>query len=189
MYGLEMIVEPHRETTLTVKESTSASLGDNSGRDDTALFHWLLVRAYDTHGHSATAAALDGIEPELDFIGGSEITVMLVDPGTVYLLEVEEVNADGAKTAEGTRLKGKAKVSCKYVRRELRDLTDADRTDFFDALEEFYTVPNDEGKEKYGHEFFNYQRVTAYHNSMVSVARLGHVRRAVSVEFHGGHIF
>lgn len=53
------------------------------------------------------------------------------------------------------------------TRREIRDLTDDDREAFLDALQIWYTIPNDAGKAKYGAGFNNYQRTTVYHNAEV----------------------
>ncbi|CAN0476416.1 unnamed protein product, partial [Hapterophycus canaliculatus] len=54
-------------------------------------------------------------------------------------------------------------INCKHVRRELRQLTEADRKDFLDALQTYYTMSTEEGKAKYGGDFFNYELLTAYH--------------------------
>lgn len=62
---------------------------------------------------------------------------------------------------------GRATIACKYVRRELRDLTAGDRREFFAALKEFYSVEEQQGKEKYGEGFLNYATVAALHNSKV----------------------
>lgn len=53
------------------------------------------------------------------------------------------------------------------VRREIRDLTELDREVFLDALQTWYTIPNNLGKDKYGAGFNNYQSVTAIHNAQV----------------------
>eukprot|EP01034_Spumella_vulgaris_P033062 gene33062-40805_t len=44
-------------------------------------------------------------------------------------------------------------VAVKYVRREIRSLTEADRKDFFDALLKVYTVDADTGMKLYGNKF------------------------------------
>lgn len=46
-------------------------------------------------------------------------------------------------------------VAIKYIRREIRTLTDADRQEFFDALQLIYSTPFEEGKELYGDKFVN----------------------------------
>ena len=71
------------------------------------------------------------------------------------------------------------------MRREIRTLTEADRTKYLDTLNTFYRVDLEEGREKYGPDFANNHYVTACHNSKkwcmhepsqflaVSVARVG----------------
>jgi hypothetical protein len=44
---------------------------------------------------------------------------------------------------------------CKYVRRELRDLTDSDREAYFSAMEVIAKVAEHEGKATYGNKFKN----------------------------------
>ncbi|CAM9217833.1 unnamed protein product [Ectocarpus sp. 6 AP-2014] len=44
-------------------------------------------------------------------------------------------------------------VMVKYVRREIRSLTDKDREAFFDAMETLYRLPTVEGHELYGEEY------------------------------------
>ncbi|CAM9738599.1 unnamed protein product [Laminaria digitata] len=144
-----MVVEPHRETTLTAKAS---------GKSNDSRFFWRVVET-DASGAPA-AREEEGRVVVFDEEGGSEIAVTLTSPGRAFLVTVEEVRADGIVLARGS-----AMASCKYVRRELRDLTEADRTEFLDAMEAYYKTPEEEGKAKYGQEFYNYERLTAYHNS------------------------
>jgi len=44
-------------------------------------------------------------------------------------------------------------VMVKYVRREIRTLTDEDRNEFLDALETIYRLPTEQGKKLYGEDF------------------------------------
>lgn len=41
----------------------------------------------------------------------------------------------------------------KYVRREIRQLTDSDREAFFDAMETLYRLPTAEGHAMYGDDY------------------------------------
>lgn len=152
MYDLDMVVEPYRETTLSVVHSATPT----STFHPSTRFRWFLVPA------DESGAPLQGEKALVDAKGGVAATVTLTEPGKNYALLVEQLHQDGAVVAFG-----KVTVACKYVRRELRDLTDRDRNDFFAAMQEFYTVSGEEGHEKYGSEFFNSAKVTAYHNSKV----------------------
>lgn len=44
-------------------------------------------------------------------------------------------------------------VTCRYVRRELRDLNDIDRLNYFDAAKAVYDSTEEEGRSKYGKRF------------------------------------
>ncbi|CAM9741455.1 unnamed protein product [Pylaiella littoralis] len=146
LYGLEMVVEPFRETRITVSDLPGAS---------SMRFGWLLVRA------DQSGRPLDSAEPVVDSEGGPYATVTLTEPGTKYALLVRQVRSDGSAGAAESR----TTITCKYVRRELRELTEADRTGFFSAMREFYTVTREEGREKYGEAFTNSHHVTAYHSA------------------------
>ena len=150
LYGLEMLVEPYRETRITATNPEGASLG-LGGR-----FYWLLVRA------DQSGSPLEGADAQVDARGGPFATVTLTDAGEKYALLVQQTRADGSVVAEK-----RVTITCKYVRRELRDLTEADRTRYFTAMREFYTVTLDEGRAKYGAAFYNARHVAAYHNSRV----------------------
>lgn len=146
LYGLQMIVEPYRETTLT-----------STGSGSTGIFHWRIVEA-DASGHP-----LSDTPPVLDAQGSHEVVVTLTAPGAVFLLTVQEHRPDGSLIAEG-----KVKISCKRVRREIRDLKSAEREEYMDALETVYRVSTKEGQAKYGEGYIGVEHITAYHNSKVS---------------------
>lgn len=147
LYGLEMVVEPFRETRITVSNLQGAS---------SMLFHWVLIRADDS------GAPLDSAEPLVDTKAGSFATVSLTEPGTKYALLVQQITPQGSVLAES-----RVTITCKYVRRELRDLTQDDRTRFFSAMREFYTVSKEDGRARYGEGFSNAKHMAAYHNSEV----------------------
>lgn len=147
LYGLEMVIEPNKQTTVSVQRPKSTS----------RRFRWLLVKADDS------GLPLENTLAEVDALGGSFATVTLTEPGATYALLVRQVLRDGSVIAVG-----RVKISCKYVRRELRDLTADDRIRFFSAMQEFYTLSLEAGREKYGDGFVNAKLIAAFHNSNVS---------------------
>eukprot|EP00752_Nemacystus_decipiens_P006546 g5896.t1 len=151
-YGLDMVVEPFRATSITAVHSVE----DESSTAVSDRFEWRLQ--YASHAGTIDEAVKDA----WIYSGGSEATVTLDRPGTLYVLSVKNVDEDGKVISDVS-----IKVSCKYVRREIRDLTDDDREAFLDALQIWYTIPNDEGRVKYGAAFENYQRTTVLHNAQV----------------------
>lgn len=87
---------------------------------------------------------------------------MLTEGGTQYHLSVTEMLEDGTVISQG-----QATISCRYVRRELRDLTMEDRDAFMDAMVQFYTAPTGVASE--GSDERNYQYFAAVHDAQVRV--------------------
>lgn len=148
LYGLELVVEPYRETVLHVV-----------GANERASFHWSLVQVQEEGGGFHV---VEDADPIINAMGGPHATVELREPGQLYVLEVKQFGAYGKMTALG-----RTKVSCKYVRRELRALTARDRTAFFEAMRTVYTTSWEEEKQEYGEGFINYAGLTAHHNARV----------------------
>ncbi|CAM9306575.1 unnamed protein product, partial [Laminaria digitata] len=142
-----IVIEPYRETTITVLHQDAS----------TSRFQWLLIQS------DGDGVPLEGVEPIIAAKGGKFATVTLTGAGESYALLVKLLGPDGSDVAVR-----KATISCKYVRRELRELTEKDRTLFFTTMREFYTVPLEEGQAKYGSEFVNAKIIAAVHNSQVS---------------------
>lgn len=159
LYGFDMVVEPHRVTTIRVKGSSGVPATATAPLDDLD-FHWVLLPADDNGAPRKDAEAL------VDSRGGPSTQVELKHPGALYSLRVRHVEESGIVVAEGH-----AVISCKYVRRELRQLTEADRSEYLAAMRELYTLSDEEGAEKYGKGFNNVAPLAAMHNSQVSYCR------------------
>eukprot|EP00903_Cladosiphon_okamuranus_P009855 g9365.t1 len=151
LYKLDMLVEPHRETTLEVQDPDPALVTQSN------KFVWRL-QLVDDSGITSKS-----VEDVWNHTGGPEAKLTVTKAGTTYVLTVQNLGEDGTVLAEG-----RVKVSCKYVRREIRTLTDEDRELLLDTMEIWYTIPTSEGKVKYGSKFSNYERVVAYHDSRIS---------------------
>ena len=201
LYGLEMIVEPHRPTTLTATSSlvSGAGMGDGDGDGDAprsaapSFFVWRLVEIDmdDDDDDSAPVEARGEGVVVFEGQAGPQIPVELTKPGGVFRLTVEErldPDGTGGNGAASVVVAARATltISCKYVRRELRELTDADRKDVLDAMQVYYTVSTVEGKAKYGDGFVNYELLTAYHNANVSYACIYSSKGAYPQQQRGG---
>eukprot|EP00903_Cladosiphon_okamuranus_P019564 g17994.t1 len=190
LYGLEMVVEPHRATTLTATPPLVGVASRVDGEDSDAassvaptFFVWRLVEVELDLDHQGRPVDT-GVDVEVkvknevffDGNAGRQVSVELTKPGGVFQLTVEERLGSGGADGVGDGRGGQAVVaaratvtiSCRYVRRELRELTDTDLKDVLDAMQVYYTVSTDEGKAKYGENFFNYKLLTAYHNADLS---------------------
>jgi len=89
---------------------------------------------------------------------GTEFQVTLQKTGT-YPIILRELDVNGATLREL-----RSSLVCKYVRREIKTLTDEDREAFFDGLEVMVTIPQIEGTSKYGPHFKNAEYFTHMHN-------------------------
>lgn len=58
-------------------------------------------------------------------------------------------------------------INVRYVRRELRSLTDREARDFFSALRKFYTLSLEEGRREYGDTWANSNMIAATYASQV----------------------
>ncbi|CAN0120597.1 unnamed protein product [Pylaiella littoralis] len=67
-----------------------------------------------------------------------------------------------------------ATVMVKYVRREIRQLTDRDREAFFDTMETIYRLPTAEGNARYGDEYKGIEFFVQMHLDGAGVADCDH---------------
>lgn len=153
LYNLEMVVEPYRETIIRVKASTAPV-------SSTTQYRWLMVRT------NVEGVPVAPAEVAVNSTGSdAHIALELTTVNAMYNLVVQQFEMEGGK--EMVVAEGKSTVSCKYVRREFRTLSEEDREDYLSAMEIFFTVQPAEGKSKYGESFNNYARIAAYHSSLV----------------------
>ncbi|CAM9494069.1 unnamed protein product [Ectocarpus sp. 6 AP-2014] len=131
------LIEPHRETTFTV-----------SSPRDGFEYRWT-VRGADADKDDVRAEA-----------SGDE-TVMILTVLDDTMIDLEEVNTETGVVVR--RLE--EKVMVKYVRRELRTLTDEEREELFDAMYTLWTVRVDggNGKELYGDDYADIYAINRLH--------------------------
>jgi phage-related protein len=98
---------------------------------------------------------IDDVEGSLK---GSSTTHAFTTPNKVYEVVASITDLDGEVVKEL-----KAEAACKYVRRELRTLTDDDREAFFTALETVYNTEQGEGENLYGNKFVNIKELVKNH--------------------------
>ncbi|CAB1104332.1 unnamed protein product [Ectocarpus sp. CCAP 1310/34] len=139
------------------KKTTISVTGLASSSGSTS-YTWLLVREDDDEPE---AVDLEVVEQN-DAPSGSSVNVTLIEAGATYSL----------------------RVTCRHVRRELRDLTSEDRTAFFSAMRKFYTVNLEAGKEKYGKTFANSKIMSTYHHSRVRAGGRNTIRSAQQALVH-----
>ncbi|CAM9973061.1 unnamed protein product, partial [Choristocarpus tenellus] len=164
LYGFDLLAEPYRDTTLSV-ESSDSSTASTKGTD--TKFNWYLAWTDDD------GSVVDGVEPELNGEYGAEVVVNLKKPGQVYRLTVGHRDKANGGLRRTNAVEAPASVSflvtCKYVRRELRQLTDQDLDDFMYAMGVFYDVPGSESPAKYDPDFVSAKDMAALHISLANI--------------------
>ncbi|CAM9588108.1 unnamed protein product, partial [Hapterophycus canaliculatus] len=136
------LIEPHRETTLVV----------TSPRDGYE-YNWI-VRGGEPEKADLRAEA-SGAE--------AVITLTILDDNVITLEEVEKTTGVVVRRLE-------EKVMVKYVRRELRTLTDEEREELFDAMFVLWSVRVDggNGRELYGKDYADIYAINRLHYKAAS---------------------
>ena len=174
-----LLVEPHRATTLTARvvqtsaaaaaRALAADAGDGgddppaSAADDAQddeRFRWTIAAdASRASGGGSTAAGADDddavaslargkvlrgrvVEHVFERVGWYNVTLAVARGGA------REAGAGGALVLAASR-----RAACRYVRRELRALSDADRAATLAAMHAVYSTPQELGARAYGPRF------------------------------------
>mmetsp|Transcript_25034 Transcript_25034/g.31236 ORF Transcript_25034/g.31236 Transcript_25034/m.31236 type:complete len:694 (-) Transcript_25034:300-2381(-) len=134
LYPWKYLVEPYRVSTLRVDSPQEG-----------AVYKWTIT----------LEPSLTPLEFTVENEQGSVVSAIFTDAGFFYGVKVEEIG--------GANRSFESQVICKYVRREIRDLTQSDKEEFFDALKTFHTISLDEGRELYGPRFITHKELTLLH--------------------------
>ena len=77
-------------------------------------------------------------------------------------------------------------IFVKYIRREIRQMTQADRESWYMAMNELYTLSTDEGKEKYGEKYLSMDYFTQLHLNIAADRACDHLHDGFG--FMMGHV-
>ena len=125
----ENVIEPYRNQTLAVSSVVIDGKDVlSNGKMKDYIFHWN-INDYFFEGEEITV--------NLPFVGVYDCNVSLIDQ------------------SEGATYTSNFTLAIKYVRREIKSLTDTDRDDFFSALQILYTVNMSTGTALYGEKYAN----------------------------------
>ena len=180
------LVEPHRQTTVSVKAGTGLKAGQQIQSCT------VVVEAATRDRPESSYDAISGVEglatyrstvqlAQSDDGGGSDETtftgvVHFPQPSTFSATVTCEVDEDERSVVSVAQ---RETVECLYVRRELRRMTDLDRNDWFDALAELYKISQTEAQQRYGPAASSMHQLIAAHLDLVIYdMRLDHL--------HGG---
>ena len=119
---------------------------------DAMTYHW-------TISHTATDGSGDTIEDyATSGVGLQSLAYTFTDAATLYTVSARAVSKGGERV-----LKLHQEVMCKYVRREIRQLTTADRERYLAAVQVFHTMDATKGRKVYGPKFTNYAESVQKH--------------------------
>ena len=138
-------VEPHCVTTLSLAHLVAEAEAEADDRSTTSATS-LAFEAFTANG------------AELTKVGLAENSV-----GVVFAQLGEDVVTVRVTSADGSTSVLRQRVVCQYVRRELRRLSDSDRSAFLDAMQVVYTESAEVGKAKYGASFTGIAHFVAEH--------------------------
>jgi len=184
-YPWQVIAEPYRTTTLSAVESdTTASAG--------ATYRWTVDGHLHGYGasvdvsfseigyHIVAVERLMPIASSSSSSSSSTTTSFVATPSKASAASASKASASSASSSSSLSVselaahrlalsmaagsaKVVAKVMCKYVRREVRSLLDADREAWFSAVQVLQHVPTSAGQELYGSKYFSKDHFTRLH--------------------------
>jgi hypothetical protein len=125
------------------------------------------------------ASAIESVYPDATLVwnvyqlNGKDISSGPIDVSSRYIINVGDYEKDpismdvtlyeDADTTKSSMATWTDQFHVKYVRREIRSLTDDDREAFLYAMRDMYTLSTEEGQALYGSEWKNMDSFTALH--------------------------
>jgi len=134
---------------LSTQESTLTASRVSGGSDAELTYTWSI-------GHKEGGALVT--DYEASGVGLDAVTYTFTKPTATYTVAATAVSSDGA-----TVLALSEHVTVKYVRREIRQLSEADREAYLSATSLFHRLGLKEGRKKYGSKWTNYEASTTKH--------------------------
>lgn len=142
-YPWKYIAEPHKESTFTVVEPSS--FAENLVEGTEVSYHWHTIE--DEEHHFAWGQQM---AHTFKGIGKQQVHFAryVTDIATQEKTQTHHISED---------------VQVKYVKREMRSLSDDDRETFFGALETVYKTSDTDGVSKYGANFVSIDNLVKSH--------------------------
>lgn len=166
----------HKKSESSVVISITASSPDYQSLDSLSYLPWdNLIEPYRDQYLAISAVIVDGVDDTSTYKHSSadkynfEWTIL----GETYSGYVVTVNVQATgifnctvsieDNSDGTVYSSNFTLAVKYVRREIRSLTESDRDAFFDALQLLYTTNSTDGIALYGAKFANAEKFLYHH--------------------------
>ena len=130
----------------------------------------LWLRPYRDYYLTMSALVVDGVDVS-DQIGDDYTVSYIIDyetysgsPTTVFVESVGVLNATVLVSYQGTQISETVTpIAVKYMRREIRSLTDADRSKWVSSMKVLYEVSTEEGQATYGPNYYSAEWFSAQH--------------------------
>eukprot|EP00401_Gymnodinium_catenatum_P039603 CAMPEP_0117457852 /NCGR_PEP_ID=MMETSP0784-20121206/625_1 /TAXON_ID=39447 /ORGANISM="" /LENGTH=431 /DNA_ID=CAMNT_0005251345 /DNA_START=226 /DNA_END=1518 /DNA_ORIENTATION=- len=142
--SIKLLIEPHKYTSIHLVEESDGSIPSSSV--SSYSYRW----EFSTHDGVSVLTVESTPQPEYVF--------RLTDPGNLKL-HVTVTEKDSKSVVQ----KMVANVYVRYVKRELRDLTAADRERFLDAAHALWEYNTEDGRAKYGSGFTSVETFVEEH--------------------------
>jgi len=113
---------------------------------------------------------------------GSTFSITSTDPYTSYTLQIKVIENESGETVKW--LTYEDLLVCKYVRREIRKLTEEDRQELFDAMYTLWSTPLEEGKELYGDNYVDILTLTTIHTEYAGDITCDHMHDGMGFLTH-----
>ena len=174
-YPWNTMVEPHKNTHFRAQDYSQ-----------TKTYHWRiesLCNSTTPHmgcgdEHGGVSIWRHGKNGAFYYNGSSpEIVVVFRKAGTQYALSLDAYDITNASTGSINGLN----IMCKYVRREVRELTRSERDTFFSALETTHRLGVEEGQDKFGGRYMDAVGLTRKHLARMTLDRC--------TPWHNGKVF
>eukprot|EP00638_Chattonella_subsalsa_P009344 CAMPEP_0117745440 /NCGR_PEP_ID=MMETSP0947-20121206/7358_1 /TAXON_ID=44440 /ORGANISM="Chattonella subsalsa, Strain CCMP2191" /LENGTH=581 /DNA_ID=CAMNT_0005562585 /DNA_START=79 /DNA_END=1821 /DNA_ORIENTATION=+ len=151
----KVLIEPHRETQLTLVNS-----------DKKRTYRWKIYE--------------DGAQEKLTF-EGEEIFHIFTSLG-FYTLEIQEYEG------EFVTQKLYFELAVKYVRREIRKLSEQDRNELLDAMKLMWEIGDEEGRERWGGMYTSLFTLHKYHLIMSGDQACDHIHDGYGFLSHHSYL-
>lgn len=158
----DVVAEPYKEQVLTLKSAsltTEKLVATPIDLTDTDNVHVSWTLCEDTEYEMNLSGATTTFTAEFGNAGG-----------VICSCSVSIITSD----ATASTYTSSFAMAVKYVRREIRTLSDADRTKFINALNTLYTLPENEGQLLYGSKYHDADFYSAKHLNGAGVSDCDH---------------
>lgn len=143
MYSIDIILEPYVQNAISFTSTTSGQFKSE----------WRIRDVSSSSDEKPSVEIVDG------YSNGTSINVIVSPVNTEFEITITVTPSIG-DSFNVTRI-----AKTKFVRRELRSLTESDRERYFEAVEKIFSLTMEEGQALYGERFSSHAAFAGLHDS------------------------